>query len=205
MAGSPRIFSRVSAQPHIKQMLRQRYEQQTGLAKDGAGLAAVNAAFRAAFGGGLTASIDRHCARRLDEKLGRGGETPLNRTEKHSGSHGHHSAGRTSRHKDAQDGRAARKNKYAVPLTTEAPYKPDAGNRPVRLCVQRRLACSAGDRPAGAKVRGPVVWIAGWRETKTLKPIDKVSLGEITSHRAVTTVNAQVASKVSGSEGRACN
>src|SRR5271166_2729895 len=68
--------------------------------------------------------------------------------------------------------------------------EPDAGNLHVRLCVQRRLACSAGDRPAGARVRGPVVWIAGWRETKTLKPIDKVSLGEITSHRAVTTVNA---------------
>ena len=73
-----------------------------------------------------------------------------------------------------------------------------------RLCVQRRLACSAG-KPAGAKVRSPVVWIAGWRETKTLKPIDKVSRGEITSHRAVTKVNAQVASKMSGSEGRACN
>ena len=75
----------------------------------------------------------------------------------------------------------------------------------VRLCVQQRLACSAGDKPAGATVRSPVVWIAGWRATKTLKPIDKVSLGEITSHRAVTKVNAQVASKMSGSEGRACN
>ena len=47
----------------------------------------------------------------------------------------------------------------------------------VRLCVQRRLACSAGERPAGAKIRGPVVGIAGWRETKTLKPIDNVSWG----------------------------
>ena len=75
----------------------------------------------------------------------------------------------------------------------------------VRLCVQRRLACSAGDKPAGARVRSPVVWIAGWRETKTLKPIDKVSLGEITSHRAVTTVNANVASKMSETEGRARN
>jgi hypothetical protein len=75
----------------------------------------------------------------------------------------------------------------------------------VRLCVQRRLVCSAGVKPAGARVRRPVVWMAGWRETKTLKPIDKVSLGEIASHRAVTTVNAQVASKMSGSEGRACN
>src|SRR5258708_19577029 len=46
----------------------------------------------------------------------------------------------------------------------------------VRMCVQERLACSAGDKPAGAKVRSPVVRIAGGRETKTLNPIDKVSL-----------------------------
>jgi hypothetical protein len=73
-------------------------------------------------------------------------------------------------------------------------------------CVSSpRLVCSAGDKPAGARVRSPVVWIAGWRETETLKPIDKVSLGEITSHRAVTTVNANVASKVSEPEGRARN
>jgi hypothetical protein len=74
-----------------------------------------------------------------------------------------------------------------------------------RLCVQSRLVCSAGGRPAGARVRSPVVRIAGWRETKILKPIDAISLGEITSHRAVTTVNVDVASKVSGSEGRARN
>ena len=73
------------------------------------------------------------------------------------------------------------------------------------MCVQRRLACSAGDRPAGVKVRCPVVWIAGWRETKTLKPIDKVSLGEITSHRAVMKVNVEVASKMTRPEGRARN
>ncbi len=71
-----------------------------------------------------------------------------------------------------------------------------------RMCVQRRLACSAGERPAGARVRSPVVWIAGWRETKTLKPIDNVSLGKTTSHRAVTTVNVKVASKVRSPEGR---
>ena len=82
-------------------------------------------------------------------------------------------------------------------------FKPDPGNLAVRECVQEILVCSAGDKPAGAKVRRPVVWIAEWRETKTLKPIDEVSLGEITSHRAVTTVNAHVASKKSGTEGRA--
>jgi hypothetical protein len=75
----------------------------------------------------------------------------------------------------------------------------------VRLCVQRRLACSAGERPAGARIRSPVAWIAGWRETKTLKPIDNASPGEATSHRAVTTVNAKVASKMSNPEGRAPN
>ena len=33
--------------------------------------------------------------------------------------------------------------------------EPDAGDRHVRLCVQRRLACSAGDKPAGVEVRAP--------------------------------------------------
>ena len=62
----------------------------------------------------------------------------------------------------------------------------------------RRKACRG-------RIRSPVAWIAGWRETKTLKPIDNASPGEATSHRAVTTVNAKVASKMSGPEGRAPN
>src|SRR5215470_2987510 len=37
--------------------------------------------------------------------------------------------------------------------------------------------------------------MVGNQNLEVLKPIDKVSLGEITSHRAVTTVNANVASK----------
>ena len=60
----------------------------------------------------------------------------------------------------------------------------------------RRKACRG-------KNQNPVVWIAGWRETKTLKPIDNVSRGEATSYRAVTTVNAKVASKMRSPEGRA--
>jgi hypothetical protein len=75
----------------------------------------------------------------------------------------------------------------------------------VRLCVQRRLACSAGDSPAGVAIRSPVAWIAGRRETDDLKPIDRPSYREGASHRAVTKVNADVASKVSRPEGRACN
>src|SRR5437016_8818849 len=72
-------------------------------------------------------------------------------------------------------------------------FQPYRGKPAVRKCVQLRLVCSAGGRPAGAKVRRPVVWIAGWREIKILKPIDKVSLGETTSCRAVMTVNVNVA------------
>jgi hypothetical protein len=47
------------------------------------------------------------------------------------------------------------------------------GNTHVRLCVQQRLARSAGDRPAGVTARSPVAWMAGRRETEFLKPIDK--------------------------------
>ena len=75
----------------------------------------------------------------------------------------------------------------------------------MRLCVQRRLVCSAGVSPAGVKVRSPVVWIAGWRETKTLKPIDKATERVVASHRAVTKVNAEIASKVRNPGGRAHN
>ena len=74
----------------------------------------------------------------------------------------------------------------------------------VRLCVQLRLVCSVGDSPTGVIIRSPVAWIAGRRETEFLKPIDKVSHGEIASHRAATQVNAQVASRVY-SEGLAHN
>ena len=75
----------------------------------------------------------------------------------------------------------------------------------VRLCVQRRLACSAGDKPAGARVRSPVAWIAERRETEFLKPIDGRLLGRRASYRAVMKMNVNVASKVRSSEGRARN
>src|SRR5437899_12937179 len=40
-------------------------------------------------------------------------------------------------------------------------------------CVQIRQTCSAGASPAGVGARDPVAWMAGGRETKPLKPIDK--------------------------------
>ena len=49
----------------------------------------------------------------------------------------------------------------------------------VRLCVQLRLVCSAGVRLARVRIRSPVAWMAGRRETEYLKPIDKVSVRDV--------------------------
>src|SRR5215510_10431998 len=38
----------------------------------------------------------------------------------------------------------------------------------------------AGASPAGARARRPVAWMAGWRETKTLEPIDE-AIGRMVS------------------------
>ena len=65
-----------------------------------------------------------------------------------------------------------------------------------RRASPRPYVCpvKAGMFSRGQTCRGrsqsPVVWIAEVMETETLKPIDKVSPGEATSHRAVTKVNA---------------
>ena len=72
------------------------------------------------------------------------------------------------------------------------------------MCVQRRLARSAGDSPAKAEARSLVARMAGRRETNDLKPIDKVIVRMIASHRAAAQANAQVASKGGSTGGRAC-
>jgi len=71
--------------------------------------------------------------------------------------------------------------------------------------TSRKAGCRKSARPVVCPVKAgmfsrrqtcrgrsqsPVVWIAEVMETETLKPIDKVSPGEATSHRAVTKVNA---------------
>jgi len=58
-------------------------------------------------------------------------------------------------------------------ITTDAHIAALDWTRRALRCVQRRLACSVGDRPTGAKVRSPVAWIAERKETEFLKPIDK--------------------------------
>jgi hypothetical protein len=83
--------------------------------------------------------------------------------------------------------------------------EPCAREAHARLCVQRRLACSAGVSPAGAGARSPVARIAGRRETEFLKPIDKTILGMGASHQAIAQANAQVTSKMRSPGGRARN
>jgi hypothetical protein len=47
------------------------------------------------------------------------------------------------------------------------------GGRTARRMSRVTLMCPAGDRPAGARARGPVAWMAGRRETDVLESIDK--------------------------------
>ena len=51
------------------------------------------------------------------------------------------------------------------------------GDCHVPMCVQIRLVCSAGVSPVRVRIRSPVAWMAGMRETDYLKPIDKAVLG----------------------------
>ncbi len=45
-------------------------------------------------------------------------------------------------------------------------------SRFIPSCVQERQMRSRGVSPLGARARSPVAWMAGRRETKSLKPID---------------------------------
>ena len=68
--------------------------------------------------------------------------------------------------------------------------EPDVGISQVRLYVQQRLVYSAGNKPAGVKVRSPVARIAGSRETEILKSIDNIIQGMVASCQAVAKANA---------------
>ena len=54
------------------------------------------------------------------------------------------------------------------------------------------------------KSQNPVAWIARWRETKILEPIDKTIKRMGASYQAVTKVNAEVAPKGRSPGSRAC-
>src|SRR5215469_3048721 len=69
-------------------------------------------------------------------------------------------------------------------------HEPDDArvSRPV-VCPGKASMFSRGQSCRG-RSQSPVVWIAEEMETEPLKPIDKISGGEITSHRAVSNENA---------------
>src|ERR1700745_3455875 len=57
----------------------------------------------------------------------------------------------------------SRRSPRKAPLGQSA-FQPYRGKLAVRKCVQLRLVCSAGDRPAGGRSQSPVVWIAEERK-----------------------------------------
>ena len=102
-------------------------------------------------------------------------------------------------------------------LKTSQRVAPSGSQEPDEARVSCPVVCPAKagmfrrKRPAGARIRGPVVWIAGWRETKTLKPIDTVSRGDVSLHvgfggrlseDAGVGVNERQALTLKGGEGR---
>jgi len=61
-----------------------------------------------------------------------------------------------------------KKRYHAAPTDLSA-----AAGGPGDLVSRERQVRLAGASSAGARARRPIAWIAGWRETETLKPIDK--------------------------------
>jgi len=83
--------------------------------------------------------------------------------------------------------------------------EPDAGKLARRVVRPVKAGAFSGNRPAKAKARSLVAWMAGRRETDDLKPIDRIVVRTIASHRAVAQANAKVAPKMRGPGGRAHN
>src|SRR3974377_2458563 len=87
---------------------------------------------------------------------------PTNKAERsaaepRAGTEGNAGQQSTRRAQDRESvSQALERVRQAVRFAVKHPRKePDAGNPLVRMCVQRRLACSAGDKPAGVEVRAP--------------------------------------------------
>jgi len=49
----------------------------------------------------------------------------------------------------------------------------------------------SGRQSHRGKSRSPVAWVAGWRETETLKPTDKAIERMVASHQAVAMANVK--------------
>ena len=78
------------------------------------------------------------------------------------------------------------------PISLEAKQTGERSARKSACCVvcPEKAGVFSRSQSCRGRSQSPVVWIAEERETELSKPIDKASLGEVTSHRAVTRVNA---------------
>ena len=72
-------------------------------------------------------------------------------------------------------------------------------------CVQGKASMFSRRQSCRGRSQSPVVRIAEVKETETLEPIDKVSLGEINESPGRNKSERVVASKLRKSEGRARN
>ena len=79
------------------------------------------------------------------------------------------------------------------------------GNVPVRLCVQERLMCSAGGRPAGVRIGSPVAGRAGRRVTKGSEAPRQPHPWDEGKFSGRNESEREVAPKVSSPGGRARN
>src|SRR5262245_12221724 len=78
---------------------------------------------------------------------------------------------------------------YYVTATAEHREPCDSRGSCTVVCPVKAGMFSRGQTCRG-RSQSPVVWIAEEMEPEPSKPTDKTSPGEVTSHRAVTTVNA---------------
>jgi NAD-dependent dihydropyrimidine dehydrogenase PreA subunit len=78
----------------------------------------------------------------------------------------------------------------AKPFTTAEHREPCDSRGSCTVVCPVKAGMFSREQTCRGRSQSPVVWIAEEMETEPSKPIDKTSSREVTSHRAVTTVNA---------------
>ena len=84
-------------------------------------------------------------------------------------------------------------------------WEPDEARASRPVVCPAKAGMFSRDQTCRGKSQSPVVWIAEVMETETLKPIDKISLGEIYESPGRNKSERIVASKVKATKGRASN
>ena len=90
-------------------------------------------------------------------------------------------------------------------MDTAEQWEPDDARVSRPVVCPAKAGMFSRDQTCRGKSQSPVVWIAEVMETETLKPIDKISLGEIYESPGRNKSERIVASKVKATKGRASN